>query len=212
VPHTEVGRILIGGAESDLSALAGEGDMIDVLPAGGGIDRGLGRSPGGAAESDAPPPAQEGSGAPAFILDVHLGKLATLLRLLGFDALYGNDWDDPELARIADTEGRILLTRNRQLLKRRRVRRGYCVRADVPMTQAREVLERFALHPLVRAWSRCLACNGPIRPATKGEVWDRLEPKTKLYYSRFHLCLGCGRVYWEGSHHAALERLIHELI
>ena len=36
-----------------------------------------------------------------FVADVHLGALAHLLRMMGFDTLYDNDYADDEIARIA---------------------------------------------------------------------------------------------------------------
>src|SRR5437868_12624912 len=47
-----------------------------------------------------------------FIADVHLGKLAKLLRMLGFDTLYNNSFTNKELLSIAIKEKRILLSKN----------------------------------------------------------------------------------------------------
>jgi uncharacterized protein with PIN domain len=160
-------------------------------------------------EEEAAGPEQQPKSEPRFILDVHLGKLASYLRLLGFDTLYRNDYSDTELARTAQSEGRILLTRDGPLLRRRFVRSGYHPRSTNPEEQVREVVERFHLHGRARPWTRCLACNGDLRPVSKEDVLHLLEPRTRLYYDRFRQCTTCGRIYWEGTHFKALrEKLV----
>jgi uncharacterized protein with PIN domain len=152
-----------------------------------------------------------GAQPPRFILDVHLGKLAAYLRLLGFDTLYRNDYEDTELARTAQAEGRILLTRDGPLLRNRFVRAGYRPQSVDPLAQAREVLDRFALRPLVHPWTRCIRCNGELHPIAKAEILPLLQPKTRLYYESFRRCGRCGRIYWEGTHFQALKEKLRLL-
>lgn len=156
-------------------------------------------------------PHQEETADLRFVLDAHLGKLAALLRLLGFDCLYRNDYEDTELAHIADAEERILLSRDRQLVEQRHVRRACLVLSDQPFEQAREVIGRYNLCSRARPWSRCLACNGIIEPVEKAAIAHLLQPRTKLYYERFSRCSRCGRIYWEGSHHRAMSTVLAEL-
>jgi uncharacterized protein with PIN domain len=137
-----------------------------------------------------------------------LGVLATYLRLLGFDALYRNDFGDPELATIAADEGRVLLTRDRGLLKRKIVTYGHCLRATAPRRQVVAVVKRFALAGQAQPWQRCLRCNGLLETVEKAEVFDRLQPKTQRYYEQFQRCTACDRIYWQGSHHAHLAELV----
>jgi uncharacterized protein with PIN domain len=145
---------------------------------------------------------------PRFLLDTHLGKLAAHLRLLGFDTAYTNDASDPELARRSRAEGRILLTRDRGLLKRSSVVHGYHVWETDPERQVVEVVQRFALLDKARPFSRCTRCNGRVEPVAKAQVLDALEPKTRLYYDEFGRCQGCGRVYWKGSHYERIQGLL----
>jgi uncharacterized protein with PIN domain len=145
---------------------------------------------------------------PAFVLDVHLGKLARLLRLLGFDAVYRNDYDDREVVEIGVSQHRVILTRDRRLLFHRVITHGYFVRATDPMAQVREVVDRFDLRGEVRTFHRCMACNGVIRPVPKSQIEHRLEPLTRTYHTEFAQCGDCERVYWKGSHYERLtERL-----
>jgi uncharacterized protein len=144
-----------------------------------------------------------------FILDNHLGKLARYLRLLGLDTLYVSDAaDDAELAQTAHDEQRILLTRDRGLLKRSKVIYGYCLRTRDSLAQLTAVLHRFQLHEEITPWTRCLRCNGLLRPVAKEAILDRLEPKTRRYFDEFRICEACGQIYWQGSHFAHLQKIV----
>jgi len=200
VPHTEVDLILVNGRSVDFGHPLQDGDRVSAYP----VFESLDIRP---VLHLRPAPLRE----TRFVLDVHLGRLAGLLRLLGFDTLYRNDLDDAELARISRDERRILLTRDRGALKRSQVTHGYYVRRDQPREQAVEVLRRFDLAGGVQPFTRCMRCNGLLRPASKAEVFDRLEPKTRLYYDDFRQCEGCGRVYWRGSHYEAIRGLAEHL-
>lgn len=193
-PHTEVELILANGRAVNFNYLVQAGDRISVYPAFATIDV----SSLCQLRPSAPHPAR-------FILDNHLGRLARSLRLLGFDALYLNDKaDDAELAAIAAAEDRILLTRDRGLLKRGDVVWGYCLRTRDSRAQVTAVLHRFQLHDEITPWSRCLRCNGLLQPVAKADVLYLLEPKTKRYFDEFRQCQNCEQVYWQGSH---VERL-----
>ncbi|MFG3001690.1 Mut7-C RNAse domain-containing protein [Streptomyces sp. NPDC048340] len=191
VPLTEVGRILVDGTETPVSYVPRAGESVEVF----GVDR-----------------PQRIAGAPLrFLLDVHLGTLARRLRLLGVDAAYENeDIGDPALAARSAAEQRVLLSRDRGLLRRRELFAGAYVYSDNPDEQLRDVLGRFA--PALAPWTRCTACNGPLREATKDSVGDRLEDGTHRSYDVFAQCTDCERVYWRGAHHARLERIVDEAV
>ncbi|HSL22960.1 MAG TPA: Mut7-C RNAse domain-containing protein [Vicinamibacterales bacterium] len=139
-----------------------------------------------------------------FIADAHLGRLAAYLRLAGFDTVYEAPWEDAELARRSAEEGRILLTRDRGLLKRSIITRGYFVQSTNSREQFAELVRRFDLRPLMRPFSRCARCNTPLREVSKTAVLDRLLPRTRLLHDEFLECTSCRRVYWRGSHHARI--------
>ncbi|MDZ7748672.1 MAG: Mut7-C RNAse domain-containing protein [Halofilum sp. (in: g-proteobacteria)] len=101
-----------------------------------------------------------------------------------------------------------MLTRDRDVLKRRIVTRGYCVRRDRPPEQLGEVIARFDLRDRVAPFTRCPRCNGLLEDVDKAEIIDRLEPLTRRHYERFRRCRDCDQVYWRGSHVAPIERLI----
>ncbi|MET9220291.1 Mut7-C RNAse domain-containing protein [Streptomyces sp. NPDC088197] len=155
---------------------------------------------------------QEVPGAPLrFLLDVHLGTLARRLRLLGVDAAYENeDIGDPALAALSASDRRVMLTRDRGLLRRRELWAGAYVYSDRPADQLRDILQRFA--PDLAPWTRCVACNGLLTPADKESVRDRLEGGTERSYDVFAACASCGRVYWRGAHHTRLEAVVAEAL
>jgi uncharacterized protein with PIN domain len=141
-----------------------------------------------------------------FLLDVHLGRLAAYLRMAGFDALYDNRAPDAELADIAAREGRVLLTRDRYLLMRTEVDRGYWVRSTEPKKQLLEIIHRFDLAGSMRPFTRCLKCNSTLEEASRESVSQWLPPRIRDEV--FRVCPTCLRVYWKGSHHARMSRLL----
>lgn len=143
---------------------------------------------------------------PRFLLDVHLGTLARRLRLVGVDTAYRNDLDDDTLVEIANAERRILLTRDRGLLRRRDLWLGAHVRDQSPDDQLDDVLTRFA--PPLAPWTRCTACNAPLVPTGKSDVAAVLEPGTRRTYDTFARCSSCERVYWRGAHHRHLTEIV----
>lgn len=201
VPHTEVDLILINGESVPFDHHVREGDRVSVYPMFETLDI----SP---VTEVRPEPLRE----PKFVLDNHLGKLAGYLRLLGFDTRYQNDYQDPELAAISGAEDRILLTRDRGLLKRKEVTHGYCVRADHPEEQIVEVLRRFDIADMAEPYSRCARCNGKLGSVPKKKVLDQLEPLTKKYYHQFMQCERCHQVYWEGSHFQELNDFLRHVV
>jgi uncharacterized protein with PIN domain len=197
VPHTEIDLILINGESVDFSTLVQDGSRISVYPVFESFDiTPLLRV--------RPKPLRD----PRYVLDVHLGKLAAYMRLLGFDTLYRNDYEDAELACISRDEHRTLLTRDRGLLKRRMVTHGYCVRETSPRQQLIEVVRRFDLFRLIAPFRRCIRCNGVLVPVSKEAVIDRLPPRTREYYDEFRRCRVCGHVYWKGSHYERMQQLV----
>jgi hypothetical protein len=197
IPHTEVDLILVNGRSVDFSYAVCDGDHVSVYPVFESLDI-------GPLVRVRPEPLRE----VRFVLDVHLGRLAAYLRMLGFDSLYRNDYDDPQLAGISRGEKRILLTRDRGLLKRSIVTHGYCVRHTQPRDQLAEVVERYDLYRLIDPFRRCIACNGLLEGISKEDIGDRLPPDTKEAYAEFKRCQSCGQIYWKGSHVRRMQQLI----
>ena len=201
VPHTEIDLILVNGESVNFSYRPQNGDRVSVYP----VFESLNIS---SINQLRPVPLRE----PKFVLDIHLGKLATYLRILGFDTYYRNDSEDPVLAKISNKEKRILLTRDRGLLKRNLVTHGYCIRSTQAPQQLKEVIRRFDLARNISPLKRCLKCNGLLQPVEKEKVLDQLEPRTKLYYDRFFICTCCNKIYWKGSHYYKIKKFVDSIL
>jgi uncharacterized protein with PIN domain len=195
VPHPEVDVILIDGEAVDFTHRVRGREEVAVYPAFRSIDIGAFPRTG----ADPPSPVR-------FVVDVHLRKLASLLRLAGFDAVLLAG--DAEVVNAATDEGRIALTRDVGLLKRSAVRHGYWVRQTDPELQLAEILQRFDLAGRIAPFVRCTRCNTLLVAVDAGAVADRLPPRTRECFHHFHECPGCGRIYWRGSHYDRLVRLL----
>jgi uncharacterized protein with PIN domain len=147
----------------------------------------------------------------SFVADGHLGKLARILRLLGFDVAYDKDANDAQLLATMLGEHRALLTRDRRLLMHSVAKHGRFLRSQNAEEQAAEVIERFDLAPVAAPHSRCLACNAPLEYVAKADVLGQLEPLTRRYYHEFRRCTRCARIYWRGSHFEKLECRVRRL-
>ena len=189
IPHTEVGEILTDGRAADFSCIpeAGQAIRISAITAPFDVTRPSLLRPD-------PLPAVR------FVVDVNVGRLAALLRLTGFDAAYHNDLGDNRIADLAHRENRVVLSKDRTLLKRSKIQFGRLVRAIHPEQQLIETLRFFGLTGPYRLFSRCLLCNQPLQAVAKTEIIHRLEPKTKKYFDTFKHCPDCDRIYWRGSH------------
>ena len=201
VPHTEVELIIVNGESVPFSYLVRDGDRIAVYPMFESFDI--------AGELRVRPRALR---EPKFILDVHLGKLAAYLRMLGFDALYEHDSSDRELVRVSSGEQRILLTGDRGLLKHGAVTHGYLVRQTDSRRQIAEIVARFDLARLVRPFTRCMVCNGSLAPVSKEQIQSALPPGAATPFEEFHQCTQCGRTYWKGSHYRRMQQWVNQLV
>jgi len=143
-----------------------------------------------------------------FAVDMNVGKLATLLRMAGFDTLYRNEIADPDLVAVAVREKRILLSKDTDLLKRKEVVFGYLVREIQPEKQLTEIVHLFGIREQFKPLSRCLRCNALLQPVEKRQILNRLEPLTQTYYHAFHRCPCCDRIYWPGTHRAKMLLLL----
>lgn len=196
VPHTELGLVLVDAHPVGLTHRVTGGERIAAYPPFRTLELG---------ETITVVPPQI---PPRFVLDVHLGTLARRLRLLGFDAWYATDADDGELADVAVDQQRILLTRDRRLLMRRVITHGYCPRSDDPEDQALEVIDRFGLHDVLAPFTRCVRCNGRLRPVAREDVADLVPARSRAAFDTFARCTDCDQVYWPGSHVDAVEAFL----
>jgi uncharacterized protein with PIN domain/sulfur carrier protein ThiS len=187
VPHTEAALVLVNGKPASLNHLLNDGDRVTVYPRFGWLDQ--------------PAPLR-------FVADAHLGGLARMLRMAGFDTLYDNHFDDNEIAALAAGENRAVLTRDRELLKRRGIAQGRYVHALRPAEQLAEVVERLGLAALAAPFTLCLHCNAPLRAVAKAEVLEQLPASVRTCHDEFSTCGQCRRVYWKGTHWKRMSDLL----
>lgn len=201
VPHTEVELILVNGVSVGFEHSLQDGDRVAVYPRFEALDI---------------TPLLRVREWPLrqtrFVADAHLGGLARLLRLAGFDTRYDNHFHDAEVERLAVEEGRIVLSRDLELLKRRAITHGCYIRANRPWAQLAEIVARLDLARQAHPFSLCLECNLPLRVVDKAEVLERLPPGVRARQERFSTCDGCGRVYWEGSHWRRMGARLDEVL
>lgn len=201
-PHPEIDLIIVNGRSVGYDYIVQSGDQIDVFPAYYPYDT------NGLVRVQLVPPYPERE---RFVLDTHLGRLASYLRMIGYDTLYRNDYNDDELARISQQEKRILLTRDIGLLKRSIVLFGYFVRETQPRLQLFEVTERYHLVEKIRAFRHCMKCNGLLEDVPKESILEYLSDTTASRYDQFHRCCSCNQIYWKGSHFEKMSKLMNDL-
>lgn len=199
VPHTEVNMILVNGRRVKPDFRIKPGDRISVYP-----DFKL-------LNTDGFHQAKEPTDPQKFVVDANLGKLTKYLRMLGFDSLYDNRFEDEEIIRIATDEDRLILTRDLEMLKNSKVTQGYFLRSSQPEQQLLEVNEKFDLYRYFRAFSRCMICNGRVKSVEKSKVKDLVKEETYRIFSDFYQCNQCRQIYWKGSHYEKMEALVNSL-
>jgi len=186
IPHTEIGELSANGVKTDQGTIVQNNDRIKVWPVASanlGIE-------------------------PTFVIDGHLGRLASHLRMLGLDCLYNNAYEDDELVEISVEQERILLTRDRLLLMHKVITKGCLLRSLDSNEQLNEVVTRYGLARWIKPFNRCMRCNHPLEPVEKETVLEKLEPLTKRYFQEFKYCLSCDKVYWKGSHYEQMMKVI----
>jgi len=199
VPHTEVYFITLRGEFVKFDRIVEDGDKYFVYPECNlEVPKDYVLSP-------------RYEGVPKFMVDIHLGKLARFLRMLGISAEYGII-DDDEIVSKAVSEKLIILTRDRQMLKKNSVVYGYILRSDNPEEQLKEVVYRYNLLKWCKPFTRCLECNGELVHVPKAEVFDKVPSKVNEMYDEFAKCNKCEKIYWGGTHYENMRSFIERFL
>ena len=206
IPHTEVEAVLVNGQECGFDRVLEDGDRVSVYPRYEVLE---------VAHDSAPQyqsPLERLRERPLsrmrFVADAHLGGLARLLRMAGFDTLYDNHYHDDDVEDIAQDEDRVVLTRDRELLKRRTITHGCYIHSLDPPEQLRELFDRLDLAEVARPFTLCLHCNVPLHAVAKADVSERLPASVREEQEEFTTCDDCRRVYWKGSHYKRMQALL----
>ena len=197
IPHVEVGNVKINNQSVLFEEGVKNGDEVMINPVNW-------RSRGGSAHSLQP----ESPEVDRFILDVHLGKLARTMRLFGLDTLFKPDFQDQEIIDRGGKDRRFILTRDKDLLKQSKIDFGHWMRNTNPQKQMDEILLFFDIYEQIKPFSRCLNCNGNLKPVEKAKIIDALPPRVQKYYDDFQQCESCKNIYWKGSHYERMVRYL----
>jgi uncharacterized protein with PIN domain len=200
VPHVEIDLIIVNGEPVSFNHKLYDGDRVSVYPVFENFDI-------SGVTHLRPAPLRN----PKFITDVHLGKLSRYMRLSGFDTLFSENLTDNRIIDISIKENRIILTRDRNLLKHKNITHGYWIRSEKPKIQLLEVMKRLDLFKSAKPFTRCLECNEIVTTVPKSEVSEALPAKTREFFTDFWRCPGCHRIYWKGSHYESMKKLIESL-
>jgi uncharacterized protein with PIN domain len=201
VPHTEIDLILVNRKTVNFNYLVEDEDDVSVYPVFESFDI-----------SDVQHLRAEPLREPKFILDVHLGKLAKYMRMLGLDTLYENNYEDDEIVKISIIEKRTILTKDLGILKRNEVTHGYWVRDTNPDKQILEIIERFDLKNILKELSLCLECNTPLVMVEKEKVLSKIPIKARKFHNDFYECPSCKKIFWKGSHYIKMKKIINDII
>jgi hypothetical protein len=200
VPHTEVDLILVNGKSVNFKYILNDADDISVYPVFESFDI-------TELQHLRPKPLRK----PKFIADVHLGRLTRYLRMMGFDVLYNNDFNDDEIVEISLNEKGAILTKDRGILKRNQVTHGYWVRNIEVEEQVKEVLKRFDLQKEIKEFTRCIECNEPLKSIKKETIIDQLPPRVANSQNDFYRCPVCKKIYWKGTHYLRMLKFIQSI-
>jgi uncharacterized protein with PIN domain len=201
VPLAEVDLVLLDGESVPFTTSLHDGDRISVYPVFESLDISSLHHAGA-----------QPLRTPRFVCDVHLGKLAAFIRMLGFDTLYQGDYRDAELVQISLEQRRALLSRDRRLLDTPVLVRKFAVRSEAPLEQLKEVIRRFDLAEAARPFTRCLKCNAPLSHVEREQVLLRLPEKVRSEYAEFVRCGGCDRIYWKGTHYERMNDVVRRVL
>jgi uncharacterized protein with PIN domain len=190
VPHVEIDTICAQGAAVDADYIVQDQDDIHVHP---GFRLTL---------------------PPRFVIDENVAKLCPLLRMLGFDTLYVQGVTDSWIAATSKQEARTILSRDKGLLKRKEVHSGLYLRSTVSHEQLREVMDRLQIKRFSEPFTRCMSCNHPLASlsAEEAAASPHIPPGVRAWTNEFFHCPGCQRVFWKGSHHQSMEKLVHQIL
>ncbi len=148
--------------------------------------------------------------APKFIVDTNVGKLVKWLRIMGYDTLFFNSSNDSRMIATALAEGRVILTRDTQIMKRRVVASGQLkaifIQSDEPERQMQQIITTLNLDCQFRPFAICLECNQPLLERNKQQVKDLVPPYVFQTQSQYMECPNCHRIYWRGTHWQAMTK------
>jgi uncharacterized protein with PIN domain len=149
-----------------------------------------------------------------FVIDTNVGRLARWLRMMGYDALLFHELDDGLMVKLALAQGRIIVTKDTEFMKRRAVTshrvRAVLVSGDSPELQMQKVIEELKLDTHFKPFTRCLECNTVLLPRDRNDLEGAVPPRVYEKQYQYMECPLCRRLYWQGTHWEDMRRKLHE--
>ena len=135
---------------------------------------------------------------------------------MGYDTLFFDGSDDSRMVATALAEGRVILTRDTQIMKRRVVTNGrlkaILIQSDEPEQQMYQVINTLNLDCRFRPFALCLECNQPLQEKSKQQVKDRVPPYVFQTQDQYMECPACHRIYWRGTHWQAMTQRLKKFM
>lgn len=135
-----------------------------------------------------------------FVADTMLEKLARWLRILGCDVIYDKHKNLRELAKIADNENRIFITRRKNFPDGFKVNSLFNIPSEIFEVQLKIVVDHFQIDYTKSLFSRCTRCNELVTKVEKELVRERVPVMSWQGFQDFYECPICKKVFWKGAH------------
>ncbi len=201
VPHTEIDLILVNGKSVDFKYLLQDKDGVSVYPVFEALDI------TGVTHLRKIPLRKT-----RFIADNNLGDIVKYLRVLGFDVYFDASHSPREIIEISKRESRIILTRSKNLLKRKEVTHGLYIYPGATGEQVKRIVDFLDIKSGIEPFSRCLLCNNRLKTIAREEIADRIPPKTKAHCNEYTHCKCCDKIYWKGTHFMNMSKVIDMIL
>lgn len=139
-----------------------------------------------------------------FVIDTNVGRLARWLRMMGYDAVLFHELDDGLMVKLALMQGRIIITKDSEFMKRRAITshrvKAVLVSGDDPDSQMQKVISELKLNTHFKPFSRCLECNAVLLPRDRDGIEGEVPPRVYEKQEQYMECPTCHRLFWQGTH------------
>lgn len=201
VPHTEIDLVLANGKSVDFNYILQDGDQVSVYPVFESFNI-----------TDVTLLRKIPLRRNKFIADINLKDIVKSMRVLGFDLYYDPLLATREIIELSKREHRIILTKNRELLKFKDVTHGIIIRPGTTTEQIRQIIDYLDIKDNIKPFSRCLRCNTLLKSVLKDKILDRIPQKSKEFCDEYVQCQSCDKIYWKGTHFINMKKVVKQIL
>lgn len=152
-----------------------------------------------------------------FVVDGMLKKLAHNLRNIGLDAVFAEEkWRPTQVIQFAESEDRIILTRDRKLIDCKKDKPLIRILHTDPFMQLKQIIDLLGIQATKASLlSRCVKCNAKdlkmigFIEAQKTLQWENQDDSL---VKEFWQCNQCQQIYWEGGTFDRARKMFSRLI